>query len=177
MATSPDFLRLASNATRTLADTALDSLRDAVLVVDARQKHLPVVLANAAARQCLFEPDSVALIEAPLARYLDADSAIQIVPIVASLADAKTHSSRAMMWRFAGGEQSALTELKPLVSAPGQRLVMLTFAPPTPQPDLETAVDQLPYDVLILDTDLRVTYANAGAVRSAGQIPGGAVGC
>jgi hypothetical protein len=41
MATSPDFLRLAANATRALADTALDSLRDAVLVVDARHKHLP----------------------------------------------------------------------------------------------------------------------------------------
>jgi len=35
-----------------LADTALNSLRDAVVVVDARHKHLPVVLANAAARRC-----------------------------------------------------------------------------------------------------------------------------
>src|ERR1700677_2431685 len=169
MATSPDFLRLASNATRALADTALDSLRDAVLVVDARHKHLPVVLANAAARVCLSEP--------PLARYLDADSAIQIVPIVSSLSDADRRSSRALMWRFVGGEQSALTELKPLMSAPGQHLVMLTFAPPASQPALEMAIDQLPYDVLILDTDLKVTYANAGAIRSAGQVPGGAVGC
>jgi PAS domain S-box-containing protein len=177
MATSPDFLRLASNAARTLAGTALDSLRDAVLVFDARQKHLPVVLANAAARQCLLVPDPAALLEAPLARYIDADSAIQIVPILASLSDVKTNLRRVMAWRFAGGEQSALTELKPLVSAPGQRLVMLTFTPPAPQPDLETAIDQLPYDVLILDTDLKVTYANAGAVRSAGHIPGGAVGC
>jgi PAS domain S-box-containing protein len=177
MATSPDFLRLASNATRALADTALDSLRDAVLVVDARHKHLPVVLANAAARECLSVPDPTALIEAPLARYLDVDSAIQIVPIVASLADPNTRSSRVLMWRFAGGERSALTELKPLMATPGQHLVMLTFAPPTPKPDLQTAVDQLLYDVLILDADLKVTYANAGAVRSAGQIPGGAVGC
>ena len=177
MATSPDFLRLASNATRALADTALDSLRDAVLVVDGRHKHLPVVLANAAARVCLSEPDPTALIEAPLARYLDAESAIQIVPIVSSLSDADTRSSRVLMWRFVGGEQSALTELKPLMGAPGQHLVMLTFAPPAPQPDLVTAIDQLPYDVLILDTDLKVTYANAGAIRSAGQVPGGAVGC
>jgi PAS domain S-box-containing protein len=177
MATSPDFLRFASNAARTVADTALDSLRDAVLVVDARQKHFPVVLANAAARQCLSEPDPTTHIEAPLARYIDADSAIQVASTIASLTEAKTQSSRAIVWRFAAGEQSALTELKPLVSAPGQRLVMLTFAPPMPQPDLETAVDQLPYDLLILDTDLKVTYANAGAVRSAGQIPGGAVGC
>src|ERR1700689_2768189 len=110
MATSPDFLRLASSATRALADTALDSLRHAVLVVDARHKLLPVVLANAAARQCLSERDSAALIEAPLTRYLAASSATQIVPIVASLSVAKTHSSRVLMWRFTGGEQSALTE-------------------------------------------------------------------
>jgi two-component system sensor kinase FixL len=177
MATSPDFLRLASNATRALADTALDSLRDAVLVVDARHKLLPVVLANAAARQCLSEGDPTALIEAPLARYLAAGSASQIVPIIASLSDAKPQSSRVLMWRLSAGEQSALTELKPLMSAADQRLVMLTFTPPEPQPDVVTAIDQLPYDVLILDTDLKVTYANAGAVRSAGQIPGGAVGC
>ena len=176
MATSPDFLRLASNATRALADTALDSLRDAVLVVDARHKLLPVVLANATARRCLSESDPAALIETPLARYLATSSATQIIPIVASLSDAKAYSSRVLMWRFTADEQPALTELKPLVSA-GQHLVMLTFTPPTPRPDLETAIDQLPYDVLILDTELKVTYANTGAVRSAGQIPGGAVGC
>jgi PAS domain S-box-containing protein len=177
MATSPDFLRLASNATRALADTALDSLRDAVLVVDARHKLLPVVLANAAARQCLSERDPTALIEAPLARYLAAGSATQIVPIIASLSNGKSQSSRVLMWRLSAGEQSAVTELKPLMSASDQRLVMLTFTPPAPQPDVVTAIDQLPYDVLILDTDLKVTYANAGAVRSAGPIPGGAVGC
>ncbi len=176
MATSPDFLRLASSATRALADTTLDSLRDAVLVVDARHKLLPVVLANAAARQCLSAPDPASLIEAPLPRYLATSSATQIIPIIASLSDAKAPSSRVLMWRFTAGEQSALTELKSLMSA-GQHLVMLTFTPPTPQPDLETAIDQLPYDVLILDTDLKITYANAGAVRSAGQVPGGAVGC
>jgi hypothetical protein len=177
MATSPDFLRLASSATRALADTALDNLRDAVLVVDARHKLLPVVLANVAARHFLSESDPAALIEAPLARYLATSSAAQIIPIMTSLTGAQAHSSRVLTWRFAAGEKPALTELKPLMSAPGQNLVMLTFAPPTPQPDIETAIDQLPYDVLILDTDLKATYANAGAVRSAGPIPGGAVGC
>jgi PAS domain S-box-containing protein len=177
MATSPDFLRLASSATRALADTALDSLRDAVLVVDARHKLLPVVLANVTARQCLSRSDPAALIEAPLGRCLGANSAAQIVPIITSLTDAQAHSSRALMWRFEAGENSVLTELRSLTSAPGQNLVMLTFTPPTPRPNLETAFDQLPYDVLILDTDLKVAYANAGAVRSAGAIPGGAVGC
>jgi PAS domain S-box-containing protein len=148
-----------------------------VLVVDARQKHLPVGLGNAAARQSLSEADQTTLVEAPLARFLGATSAAQITPIIASLADPEAYSSRALTWRFIAGEQSAVTVLKPLTAAAGQRLVMLTFAPPAPQPDLATAIDQLPYDVLILDTDLKVTYANAGAIRSAGQVPGGAVGC
>jgi len=78
MATSPDFLRLASNAARALADTALDGLRDAVLVVDARHKHLPVVLANAAARHWLSESDPTALIETPLSSLLGAASVSKI---------------------------------------------------------------------------------------------------
>jgi len=175
MATSPDFLRIASSAARTLTDTALDSLRDAVLVVDVRHKHLPVVLANAAARQCLSESEPAALIETPLALLLGAASAANIHAILTSLADLS--SSRVIAWRLLRGVQSAMTDLKPLPSAAGQRLVMLTFTPPTPQPDLVTAVDQLPYDVLILDAELKVTYANAGAIRSAGPVPGGAVGC
>ena len=175
MATSPDYLRIASSAARALADTALDSLRDAVLVVDVRHKHLPVVLANAAARQCLSETDPAALIETPLALALGAASAASIHAILTSLADAS--ASRVIAWRLLRGVQSAVTDLKPLPSAAGQRLVMLTFTPPTPQPDLVTAVDQLPYDMLILDADLKVTYANAGAIRSAGAVPGGAVGC
>jgi len=175
MATSPDYLRIASSAVRALADTALDSLRDAVLVVDVRHKHLPVVLANAAARQCLSETDAAVLIETPLALLLGAASAANINPMLTSLTDLS--SSRVIAWRLPRGVQSAVTELKPLPSAPGQRLVMLTFTPPTSRPDLVTAVDQLPYDLLILDADLKVTYANAGAIRSAGPVPGGAVGC
>ena len=53
MATSPDYLRLAADPPA-LANTALDSLRQAVVVVDARHTHFPVVLANAAARRCLI---------------------------------------------------------------------------------------------------------------------------
>jgi PAS domain S-box-containing protein len=177
MATSPDFLRLASNAARALADTALDGLRDAVLVVDARHKHLPVVLANAAARHWLSESDPTALIETPLSSLLGAASVSKIDGDLASLSDTGATSSRVMTWRLPERAQSVLTDLKLLASAAGQRLVMLTFAPPTAYPDLVTAFDQLPYDVLILDTDLKVTYANAGAVRSAGPVPGGAVGC
>jgi PAS domain S-box-containing protein len=178
MATSPDFLRLATNATRVLADTALDSLRDAVLVVDARHKHLPLVLANATARRYLTgDGDTPDFIETPLARLLGVASAAKIGAVLASVSDPRTPTNRVLVWRFIHGEQSAMTDIKPLQSAAGQRLVMLTFPPPSPQPDLVAAFDQLPFDMLILDADLKVTYANAGAIRSAGPIPGGLLGC
>src|SRR6202030_1090554 len=178
MATSPDFLRLASNATRALADTALDSLREAVLVVDARHKHLPIVLANATARRYLTgQTDTPDFIETPLAQVLGASSAATIGSVASFTPDPAAPTNRIMAWRFIQGEQSVLTDIKPLVAAVGQRLVMLSFAPPSPQPDLVAAFDQLPFDILILDADLKVTYANAGAIRSAGPIPGGLLGC
>jgi PAS domain S-box-containing protein len=175
MATSPDFLRLASNAARALADTALNSLRDAVLVVDARHRQIPVVLANDAAR-CNLSDDEV-LIEVPLSSILGASSAAKIEPILSSVSDSKSPASRVIRWRHTAGEFDAMTQLTPLESAAGLRLIMLSFTPPAPQSDLVAAVDQLPYDLLILDTELKVTYANAGAARSAGPIPGGVVGC
>lgn len=178
MATSPDFLRLVANATRALADTTLDSLRDAVLVVDARHKHLPLVLANATARRHLTgETDTPDFLETPLAHLLGASTAAKIGTIVTSLSDPRTPTNHLMVWRFIQGEQSAMTDIKPLLSAAGQRLVMLTFPPPTPQPDLAAAFDQLPFDILILNADLKVTYANSGAIRSAGPLPGGLLGC
>jgi PAS domain S-box-containing protein len=178
MATSPDYLRLAASAARALADTALDSLRDAVLVVDARYKHLPVVLANATARRCVSgESQTPDLVETPLLRLLGASSAAKIGAILASVSDPTMPTSRVMGWQFLQGEQSVITDIKPLECAPPQRLVMLTFAPPARQPDLVAAFDHLPFGILILDSDLKVTYANAGAIRAAGPIPGGILGC
>jgi PAS domain S-box-containing protein len=165
MATSPDYLRLATSAARALADRVLDSLRDAVLVVDARHKHFPVVLANATARRYLAgEIDTPDFVETPLTLVLGVASATKIGAILASLPNPL-------------GERSVMTEIKPLDSGAGQRLVMFTFAPPTPQPDLVAAFDNLPFGILILDTDLKVTYANAGATLAAGPIPGGLLGC
>jgi PAS domain S-box-containing protein len=117
------------------------------------------------------------LLETPLAQLLGASSAAKIRTLVASSSDPRTPTNRVLVWRFIEGEQSAMTDLKPLLSAAGQRLVMLTFPPPSPQPDLVGAFDQLPFDILILDADLKVTYANAGAIRSAGPVPGGILGC
>ncbi len=178
MATSPDFLRLAASASRALAETALDSLRDSVLVIDARHKLVPLVLANAAARRCLCSAaDEATLIESPLARVLGSASAALVDPLISCLVESKVPVSRLLTWRFIQGEQSVLTDIKLLDLGAAQRLVMLSFTPPPAHPDLVSAMDQLPFDILILDPDLKVTYANAGAVRSAGAIPGGVLGC
>src|SRR5882762_4683115 len=139
MATSPDYLRLATSTTRALADTALDSLREAVVVVDARHRHLPVVLANAAARRCLSPAtDTVGLIETSLQRWLGSASASTVETTLAVLSDPRSPTSRVLQWRCMGGEISVETEVKPLAMAAGQRLVMLTFAP---ESGLRAAID------------------------------------
>ena len=173
MATSPDFIRLAANATRALADTALDALRDVVLVVDARHRQLPVILANAAARKCL-RGETANLIECPLMKLLGASAAAKVERLVLTI-DGEA-LSELIAWRHGQDEHNALTEIKPLIAA-GQRLVMLSFAPPSSQPELSAVVDVLPFDFLVLDADLKVTHANASAIKTAGSIPGGLLGC
>jgi PAS domain S-box-containing protein len=174
MATSPDYVRLATSSSRALADTALDSLRDAVVVVDARHKHLPVVFANTAARRCLSPAaDAVGLIETSLQRWLGSGSASSIetlLPVMPS-----DPSRCVLQWRCAAGEISVMTDIRLLATVPGQRLVMLTFAP-APEPGLMVAIDNPVYDLLVLDDDLRVTYANAGAMRSGRAVAGGLLG-
>src|SRR6267142_5725368 len=138
MATSPDYLRLATSSTRALADTALDSLRDAVVVVDARHKHLPVVLANAAARRCLSPAtDALDLIESSLQRWLGSASASAVESMMTALPDPGLPTSCVLKWRCAHGERSVMTDIKPLSMASGLRLVMLTFAP-APEPDSQS---------------------------------------
>src|ERR1700722_9556945 len=138
MATSPDYLRLATSSTRALADTALDSLRDAVVVVDARHKHLPVVLANAAARRCLTPAmHAFGLIESSLQRWLGSASGSAIEIMLAELPDPSSPARRVLEWRCAEGERSVMTDIKPLAMAAGQRLVMLTFAA-APEPESGT---------------------------------------
>jgi signal transduction histidine kinase len=177
MATSPDYLRHAGGSSRVLADTALDSLRDAVVVVDAWQRHLPVVLANAAARRCLPQPaDAVELVETSLHRWMTAASVATIESMLATLAEDRSPTSCVLSWRLAEGEASVLTDIKVLHSSSGQRAVMLTFAPAGPILGLIEAVENLPFELLILDADLRVTYANASAMRSYGSAPGGLLG-
>jgi len=147
MATSPDYLRLATNSARALADTALDSLRDAVVVVDARHPHFPVVLANAAARRCLADADPIGLIESPLDRWLAAGSARSIGTTFAAASESRSSVSRLLAWRCLKGDVSVMTDIKSLSMSSGQFLVMLTFEPSGSGPRRRAPVDDAPLDL------------------------------
>ena len=174
MATSPDYLRLAASTARALADVALDSLRDAVVVVDARHKHLPVVFANASARRSLSSANADGLVESSLNDWLGAASVSAIEAL--ALADRRSPAAHILEWRGAEGELSVFTDIRPLPMAPAQRLVMLTFAAAAPAPAARVAIGNLPFGQLILDKDLKVTYANAVAMRADASLPGGLLG-
>jgi PAS domain S-box-containing protein len=172
MARPTNYLRLATSATRSLADTAFDSLCDAALVVDCRPKHLPIVLANATARGCLAaQAEQATLLNASLYALLVPASASAVEAILASLSEGASTAST-LTWRFERGETAVMTELKLLDAAKDQRLAMLTFAPSAVEPVVVHALEQLPFDLVILDRTLNVTYANAGAVRSSGVVGG-----
>jgi PAS domain S-box-containing protein len=173
MARSPDYVRLATNAARSLADTAFDSLPLAALVVDSRPNRLPIILANAAARGCLAgHSEQSPLLDGSLYGLLEPASASAVEPILASLSDGESSIQRTLSWRLTRGECTVKTEFKLLDGAPGQRLVMLTFAPMEAERDIVGAVEQLPFNMVILDRQLNVTYANTGAERSSGRTGG-----
>ncbi len=178
MATSPDYLRLAANSPPALVNTALDSLRQAVVVVDVRHKHFPVVLANATARRCLIPlVDPSDLMELPLHRWMGAASVTLVERTLTEAAETRAPVSCVLGWRLVGGETSIMSEIKALSSAPGQRLLMLTFAPATSVSSaLILAVENMPLATLVLDSDLKVTYANAVARHSDVGSAGGLLG-
>jgi len=199
---SPGYVRLAASSVRSLSSIAFDSVREAVLIVNANAKHLPVVLANAAACNA-FLGESIAedLLERPLYGLLTPSSASTLAGILDSALSEESGLpvSRMLSWRLKGDATSvAMTEIKlldtssvpaPVASpftglpgsgaspaldediaapAPASRLIMLTFAPTAAEREIGIALDQMPINFVILDPDLRVTYANAGAASFAG---------
>ena len=178
MATSPDFVRAAGSAVRPIAETAFDALREAVVIVDAGAKHLPVVLANAAACRCLLGAAGAgSLVDSSLYSLLGIVTDSTVEAALGTYAVGKPSATRVLGWRFPRGETPVATELKMLASAASPFMIMLTFAEPAAGPPLDPAVERLPLDLMILDRQLEVTYANAGAVRTADASPGGILGC
>jgi PAS domain S-box-containing protein len=171
MATSPERVRAAAIAARPLTETIFEALREAVVVIDARFNHLPLVLANATARRCLFgDADTRLVTERSLYSLLGVNADLAVEGALATLAVGTPSADRVMNWRFPSGDIAVSTELKLLRSMPSaQQAVMLTFADPSGERSLVAAVDQLPRDLLLLDPELTVTYANLGALRTSGS--------
>jgi PAS domain S-box-containing protein len=177
MARTPDYVRLAATASRTLVEAAFDNVREGVLIVDSQRKHIPVLLANASARRFLAGADPQALLESSLYGLLSAASASMIEGIFEAIPDRGDASlTRPLAWRFSQGESTVATELKRLDSSPGQGQVMLTFAVAPLGPELSPVADQLPFNLLVLDRSLSITYANCGAAQSSG-LSGSLIGC
>jgi PAS domain S-box-containing protein len=163
-----------------LSESAFDALRDAVIVVDTRLTHLPLILANATARGCLrSDVHDSSLVDSSLYSLLGSTMDDVVDGVMGSLAGGKPCIKRPVAWRFPHGEIPIMTEFKMLAQG-GQHYLMATFSEPSPepvsQPGILSALEQLPLDILILDKELTVTYANAGAARTAGTTPGAILG-
>ena len=174
MAISPGYVGVASGAKPALTDAIFDALREAVLVVDIRSKLLPIVFANPAARRCfLGDPDAGSLIDCSLYSLLGSSTDEAVEAALGSLSAGRASRRHTLTWRFSHGKMALSTEFNLMLSASLPHTVMLTFADPSPgtlvEPGVMSALEQLPLDLLILDRELTVTYANAGAARTAGS--------
>jgi hypothetical protein len=108
---------------------------------------------------------------------MGAASLTTVEGILAETAETRSSTSCVLEWRLVGGDASVMTEIKPLSAAPGQRLVMFSFAPaPSARSALILAVENMPLAALVLDSDLKVTYANAMARDSDAAPAGGLLG-
>jgi len=108
---------------------------------------------------------------------MGAVSVATIEGLLAEAAETRSAASCVLEWRLVGGDTSIMTEIKPLSAASGQRLVMLTFAPtPSVGSALLLALEHMPLAALVLDSDLKVTYANAAARESDAAPAGGLLG-
>ena len=164
MGRSQGYLRLATTATRTLAEQAFDAIREAVLIVDTQRKHLPLVLLNATARGCFAsDPEPSSLVGSSLFGLLDAASASLMQPLLASVAVGEQPLTRLLTWRVIQGDLAAMSELKTLNSSRDQRLVMITFAPTAQVADLFHVADQLSFGAAPRWMDSPVFRSPAGS--------------
>ena len=160
MGRSQGYVRLATTARRTLAEQAFDAIREAVVIVDARLKHLPLVLLNSAARSCFdseSESELSSLVGSSLFGLLDAASASMVQPLLTSVAAGEPSLTRLLSWRLAQGDAAAMTELKLLDCSRDQRLVMMTFAPTAQTADLVNAADHLTFGVALKWNDRQLS--------------------
>jgi PAS domain S-box-containing protein len=153
----------------------LESLRDAVVVVDPRHAHLPIMFANAAARRCFGAADAIG---SPLHRWLGAAS---VAPVEAALAvQDRSSETQVLEWRIAKGLTSVVTDIRRLAHASAQGLVMLTFAPQSPEAPFDEqspnsgdrrmlALTEHARDIIsIASADGQLLYVSGGVKNSLG---------
>lgn len=173
MATSADFVREASGASRPLADNIIDALREAVVIVDVNDPKFPVVLANSAAERCFADGRSPrSLVQCPLHALLGPATDSVVASGAATRPQGVSSITRVLPWRLPRGEVLLLTEVKMLELSPEHPVIMLKF-PTRAMVSVSAAgplssIEYLSRDLLILDRELTITYASAGACRSAG---------
>jgi len=176
MAISSGHVRRAADAVRPLTATALDAIREAVVVVDAGFTDLPLVFANATARRCLVERGGSRLTDRPLHVLLGTAGVAAVDAALSALGASAPTADRVITWRFRAGDVAVSTEFKLLQSDACSRPVMLTFAEPASEPALISASELVPQDALIFDGELKITYANPGAANASGGVAAGVPG-
>lgn len=161
MATALACIEPPTRQSGSLADQALESVSEAIVVVDIGPLDLPVVLANAAARRILGN----ALREHSLYDFLGPSSSAALEALLTELAQRARPLRRLIAWRTTTGERSFDTSCQRLGGASGQPLVLLRFTHDPAPPELRFALDCLPMALLLLDPHLKISYANPAARR------------
>ena len=175
MATSPDFVRLATTATRPLAEAIFDALRDAVLVVDLRLGHLP-------ARAGTIRRPGVAFPTIPVP-----------VPWRIIRCTCCWVRRRTRRWSRPWRRRRAASPASPGYCAGGfpagscgsyraeisagaaedQRLLMLSFAEPSAEPGCFSAIEQLPLRPVDPGQGFDGDLCERGGDAHGGALPGG----
>jgi signal transduction histidine kinase len=127
MASAPERVRGFLRGARSYSEMVLDGLNEAMLLVDTRPVHKPVVLANAAAQQ-FFLGKHTGFAQDP--SLYDCLAVSEAIPIEATLArvSKREPASRVVSYRTASGAITVETDFKLLACDSGQRLVSLRFA-------------------------------------------------
>ena len=167
MVTSPEPAGTPRAAAVSLADIALDGMREAVLIVNSRQRDRPVLFANLAARRLLLRAGAREdLVGSSLYDWLGVGQSAAVDGPLSSISKLSATLRAGIAWRLDAREETLNTEFLLLDSAPGRRLVMLRFAPATPQPGRRAVIDRSAAQLFILDANLKITFAG-GPARAA----------
>ena len=123
MVTSPEPAGTPRAAAASLADIALDGMREAVLIVNSRQRERPVLFANQAARRLLMGAGvRDELVGSSLYDWLGAAQAGAVDGPLSSISKLSATLRAAVAWRLDAREEMLDTEFLLLDSSPGRSI-------------------------------------------------------